>query len=352
MTHTPRKNNGAPKSLKLGEIADLVGGELVGGNKSIPVTGVAGIKDAEKGDITFLADDKYLPFLQETGASAVIAPNDVKSAPVPLIRCSNPSKAFTRIAVHFAPEPVQYPPGIHETAVLERNTDIGERVFVGPHAVISDSASIGSGTVIGANAFIGAHCRIGRDVLIYPNAVIREHTHIGDRSIVHSGAVIGSDGYGYETVQGEHEKIPHTGFVLIEEDVEIGANACIDRGRFKKTWIQKGTKIDNLVQVAHNVVIGPNCLVVSQAGISGSTTMGKNVIVAGQAGLIGHITVGDRAIIGAGAGVTKPVAADAVMLGSPAKPIQEQKRLFAYISRLPELFKDMAELKKKILSGK
>ena len=326
----------------------MVGGELVGGDELFTVTGVAGIKEAEKGDITFLANEKYLPFLMDTKAAAVIVPVDVKNAGVPMIRSANPSQAFTRVAVYFSPDPVQFPPGIHATAVIEANTEIAKGVYAGPHAVVSEYSRVGARSVIGANVFIGPHCRIGEDVLIYPNVTIREHTVIGDRTVIHSGSVIGSDGYGYETVNGEHEKIPHTGHVLIEEDVEIGANVCIDRGRFKKTWIQKGTKIDNLVQIAHNVIIGPNSLIVSQAGISGSTELGRNVIIAGQAGIVGHITIGDHAIIGAGAGVSKPVPAKAVVLGSPAKPIQEQKRLFAFISRLPDLFKDVADLKKKL----
>lgn len=348
MIPTPRKNNEAPKSLSLGEVAALVGGELVGGNELYPVTGVAGIKEAQKGDITFLANDKYLPFLLETQAAAVIVPLSVSTAQIPLIRTANPSQAFSRVALHFSPSPVSFDLSIHSTAVIEKNTVIGHGVHVGPHAVVGENTRIGRRSVVAANVFLGPNCVIGEDVLIYPNVVIRENTQVGDRTIIHSGAVIGSDGYGYETNEGNHEKIPHTGFVLIEEDVEIGANTCIDRGRFQKTWIQKGSKIDNLVQIAHNVIIGPNSLIVSQAGISGSTELGKNVIVAGQAGLVGHITVGDFAIIGAGAGVTKPVAAKAIVLGSPAKPIGEQKRLFAFIARLPDLFKDVAELKKKL----
>jgi len=327
----------------------MVGGELVGGDGLYPVTGVAGIKEAEKGDITFLANDKYLPFLHETKAAAVIVSREtvVEKAGVPLIRAASPSQAFSRVALHFSPPSANFRPGIHDTAVIEPGARVADGVSVGPHAVIGEGTQIGARSVVAANSYIGPDCRIGEDVLIYPNVTIRERTVIGDRTIIHSGTVIGSDGYGYEPNGEEHEKIPHTGFVLIEEDVEIGANVCIDRGRFKKTWIQKGTKIDNLVQVAHNVIIGPNSLIVSQAGISGSSELGRNVIIAGQAGIVGHITVGDYAIIGAGAGVTKPVPAKAVMLGSPAKPIQEQKRLFAYIARLPELFKEVAELRKK-----
>ncbi len=348
MIPTPRKNNEAPKSLNLKEVAALVGGELVGGNESTLVTGVAGIKEAQKGDIAFLANDKYLPFLQESQAAAVIVPAGVLDAGIPLIRVANPSQAFTKVALYFSPVVSAFSPGVHSTAVIEKNAVVGDGAHIGPHAVIGEGSGIGKRSVVAANTFIGSHCVIGEDVLIYPNVTIRERTQIGDRTIIHSGAVIGSDGYGYESNEEGHEKIPHTGFVLIEEDVEIGANACIDRGRFQKTWIQKGTKIDNLVQIAHNVIIGPNSLIVSQAGISGSTELGKNVIIAGQAGLVGHITVGDHAIVGAGAGVTKPVPAKAIMLGSPAKPIGEQKRLFAFISRLPDLFKDVAEMKKKI----
>jgi UDP-3-O-[3-hydroxymyristoyl] glucosamine N-acyltransferase len=201
--------------------------------------------------------------------------------------------------------------------------------------------------VIEAGTFVGPSCRIGRDVRVYPNVTIREETVIGDRVIVHSGTVIGADGFGYETVDGVHVKIPQTGSVLIEDDVEIGANVCIDRGRFQKTWIKKGAKIDNLVQIAHNVTVGENTLLISQSGISGSTELGKNVVLAGQAGLVGHITLGDNVIVGAGAGVTKSVPADTIVLGQPAKPISEQKRLFALINRLPELFREFAEMKKK-----
>ncbi len=351
MIHT-RKNNGSSKSLNLGEVADLVGGQIVGGDKNLLVTGVAGIRDAQKGDITFLGNDKYLPFLYETQASAAIVPYGTGVASLPLVQCENPTLAFTKIAVFFAPEPVEFPVGTHPTAVIDDSAFLGAGVSLGPHAVICEGAQISKGCMIGANVFIGAHCCLGEDVIIYPNVTVREHTQIGDRSIIHSGAVIGSDGYGYETIEGEHEKIPHIGYVQIDEDVEIGANVCVDRGRFKRTWIQRGVKIDNLVQIGHNVVIGPNSLIVSQAGISGSTRLGRNVIIAGQAGLVGHISIGDHAVIGAGAGVSKPVPANEVVLGSPAKPIREQKRLFAYISRLPDLFKDVATLKKKFMDEK
>jgi UDP-3-O-[3-hydroxymyristoyl] glucosamine N-acyltransferase len=232
--------------------------------------------------------------------------------------------------------------------VVDPKAIIGKDVYIGPHAVVETGVRIGDGATIEAGVFVGYKSTIGAGALIYPNVTIREECRIGDRVIIHCGAVIGGDGFGYETVDGKHYKIPHLGTVEIEEDVEIGANVCIDRGRFQKTIIRRGVKIDNLVQVAHNVVIGPDSLIISQAGISGSTELGANVIVAGQAGIVGHITLGDGAIVGAGAGVTKSVPAKTVVLGSPAKPMTEQKRIFALIARLPELFREFAELKKKV----
>lgn len=329
-------------------MAGLVDGELIGGEQDLRIFGVSGIKEAEEGDITFLANSVYLPFLFDTKASAVLVSREIVCENKPVILTDNPSRAFNKIVAFFAPSAPNLPVGIHSTAVIEKNVHLGLGISIGPHVFIGEGSHIGDQSVIQANSFIGPYTRIGKEVLIYPNVTIREYTEIGDRAIIHSGTVIGSDGYGYETIEDEHVKIPHSGTVLIEEDVEIGANVCVDRGRFKKTIIGRGSKIDNLVQIAHNVVIGPNCLIISQAGISGSTELGKNVIIAGQAGVVGHITIGDHAIIGAGAGVSKPVAAKAIVLGSPAKPIGEQKRLFAFIARLPDLFKDVAELKKKL----
>lgn len=348
MIRTQRKNNDVSKGIKLQQIADLIGGELVG-ERDITITGIAGIEEAEKGDITVLSDSKYLPFLRQTRASAVITSPEILSEDKPLIRTVNPSRAFNKVVSLFmTPSHLLKPPGVHTTAVIGKNVSLAEGVFVGPHAVIEDGSSVGARTIIDANTFIGRNTRIGNDTIIYPNVTIREQTEIGDRVIIHSGTVIGSDGFGYESAGEGHLKIPQIGSVHIEDDVEIGANVCIDRGRFKKTWIKKGAKIDNLVQIAHNVVVGPNCLIVSQAGVSGSTELGKNVVIAGQAGIVGHITLGDKTVVGAGAGVTKSWPAGSVVLGSPAKPIAEQKRIFALISRLPELFKEIAQLKKKL----
>jgi UDP-3-O-[3-hydroxymyristoyl] glucosamine N-acyltransferase len=351
MTPTPRKSSEIKKSLSLKEIARLVNGEIVG-NPDITVTGVAGIKEANEGDISFISNAKYLPFLDQTRASAVIAAPDVVSKSKTLIRCKNPSQAFTKVILLFKPARKEKAPGVHGSAVIHPTSLLGKNVFIGPNVVVEEGVTIGDGSIINANVFIGAGCQIGQNVQIYPNVTLREETVIGDRVIIHSGSVIGSDGFGYETIDGEHHKIPHTGSVLIEDDVEIGANVCVDRGRFQRTWIKKGVKIDNLVQIAHNVVIGPHSLLISQSGISGSTELGKNVILAGQAGVVGHVTLGDGVIVGAGAGVTKSIPENTVVLGSPAKPISEQKRIFALIGRLPELFKEFAELKKNLTKDK
>lgn len=349
MTTIPKqKSESRTKSLKLVEIARLVGGELTG-DAAMAITGVAGIKEAEKGDITFLANARYLSFVSGTRASAILVPKDFsEKTPLSVIRIDDPSKAFTQVVAAFSGPNGSAKAGIHPAAVIDKSVMLGQGVHVGPHAVIEKGAVIGSRSSVEAGVFIGASSVIGEDVHIFPNVSIREGTEIGDRVTIHSGAVIGADGFGYETVNGVHLKIPQTGYVSIEADVEIGANVCIDRGRFGKTWVQKGTKIDNLVQIGHNVVIGPNSLLVSQAGVSGSSTLGKNVILAGQAGIVGHITLGDNVVVGAQAGVSKSVPAGSVVLGSPAKPLTEQKRLFVLIARLPELFKEFAELKKKL----
>ncbi|MBI3252551.1 MAG: UDP-3-O-(3-hydroxymyristoyl)glucosamine N-acyltransferase [Candidatus Omnitrophica bacterium] len=348
MTPTPqRKNRGDRKSLKLQDIAKLVGGELIG-DPGLVVTGVAGIKEAQENEVTFLSNSKYLPFLDQTRAAAVITSRDIHSSQKPLIRTQNPSRAFTQVVDFFASSGKSAKAkGVHRTAVIEKGVKLGKGVAVGPHAVIEEGVEIGDGGSIGTQVYIGRNTRIGRNATIYPQVSIREETLIGDNVILHSGVVIGSDGFGYETVGDEHVKIPQIGSVVIEDDVEIGANTCVDRGRFQKTWIKKGSKIDNLVQIAHNVVVGENALIVSQAGISGSTQLGKNVVIAGQAGLVGHITLGDRVVVGARSGVTKSAPDNSVLLGEPARPISEQKRILAATARLPELFKEILDLKKK-----
>jgi len=333
------------KTLK--EIARLIEGEVIG-DDSIVITGVSGIKEACEGDITFLANPKYFPLIDKTHASAIITSREVDKTDKPIIRTDNPSLAFTKIISSFMPCEINHPKGIHTTAILGKNVSLGKNVAIGAYAVIEDNVSIGDNTVIYPGCFIGNNTKIGSDGLVYPNVSIRERVKIGNRAIIHSGTVIGSDGFGFITIKDRHHKIPQSGTVEIGDDVEIGANVSIDRARFDKTVIGSGTKIDNLVQIAHNVVIGENSIIVAQAGISGSTIIGKNVTLAGQAGLVGHITVGDRAVVAAQAGVTKSVPPGVVVSGYPAKEHGLAKRINACVQNLPRLYKEMTELKNKI----
>lgn len=326
----------------------LVKGKVVG-DEGIVITGVAGIKEARDGDITFLANSKYLPLMDKTRASAIITSKEVENSAKPIIQTENPSLAFTKVISAFSPCDIAHPKGIHKTAILGKKISLGKKVAIGPYVVIGDGAIVGDNTVIYPGCFIGAQTRIGRDSLIYPNVSIRERISIGERVIIHSGTVIGSDGFGFVSIKGLHQKIPQIGTVEIGNDVEIGANVSIDRARFDKTVIGSGTKIDNLVQIAHNVIIGENSLIVAQAGISGSSVIGKGVTLAGQAGLVGHITVGDGAIVAAQAGVTKSVPANTLVSGYPARPHDKARQVNACVQNLPKLYETITELKKRIV---
>jgi UDP-3-O-[3-hydroxymyristoyl] glucosamine N-acyltransferase len=334
------------KTLK--ELAALVRGELVG-DGSIVIKGVAGIEDAGEGEITFLANPRYAPFLDRTGASAVITGRDVKPGKKPLIRTDNPSLAFTEVVSFLVPPQTKPLKGIHPSAVVGAGAKLGAEVALGPNVVLGEGVSVGDRTVINAGSYVGDGSTIGPDGLVYANVSIRERTVIGSRAVIHSGTVIGSDGFGFVTVDGKHHKIPQTGIVVIGDDVEIGANVTIDRARFDKTSIGNGTKIDNLVQIAHNVEIGTNCLIVAQVGISGSTKIGNNVIIAGQAAAVGHITIGDNSIVMARTGVSKSLPPGSVVWGTPAQPLQDEKKMRVLMRQLPELFEKIKELEK---SGK
>lgn len=329
------------------EVAKIIDGEVVGDGNTV-ITGLCGIKEAKNGDLTFVANSKYLPLIEHTCASAIITSKEIEQASKPIVKTDNPSLAFAKMVSLLSPNQAVHLAGIHSTAILGKNIKLGKNVAIGPYVVIEDEACIGDNSIIYTGCYIGHHSSIGTGVLIYPNVSIRERTVIGDRVIIHSGSVIGSDGFGFAIVKGIHEKIPQIGAVLIEDNVEIGANVTIDRARFDKTIIGKGTKIDNLVQIAHNVIIGENSIVVAQVGISGSTTIGKGVILAGQAGTVGHITIGDGAVIAARAGVTKSVAANTKVFGYPAKPHETAKRVNACVQRLPELYKTISELRQKV----
>src|SRR5438552_2739283 len=334
-------------TFTLQQLATASGGELVG-DPSLQIMGVASLGDATPGEISFFANRKYVALLRKTRASAVFVPPDF-TEPITLaqIRVANPTKAFEQVVVKFAPKPITFAPGIHPTAVVDPSAQIGKCVSIQPHAVIEAGARIGDDTIIGAGSYIGHETLIGSACLIYPRVTIRERSRIGSRVIIHSGAVIGADGFGFEMVEGRHEKIQQLGIVQIDDDVEIGANTTVDRARFGRTWIQQGVKIDNLVQIAHNVLIGKNSIIAAQTGISGSTRVGEHVMMAGQVGIVGHVEIADGSVIAAQSGVSKSVPGG-VWFGYPAGPIEETKQQIAWIRSLGKLFARVKEIEKKL----
>jgi UDP-3-O-[3-hydroxymyristoyl] glucosamine N-acyltransferase len=336
--------------MRLKEISEMLEGELVG-DGDVEIHGVSGIKEAHPGDITFLANPRYRSELAKTQASAVIVGRDVKGCyGKPFIKVDNPFYAFARVLELFAPKPKTFKPGIDPTAVLGENVSLGENVVIQSHVYLGDNVRIGSNTVIYPLVYIGDEVEIGSDTVIYPNVTIRERCKIGNGVIIHSGARIGTDGFGFAKVSDRHHKIPQIGTVIIEDDVEIGANTTIDRATMsnRATVIKRGTKIDNLVQIAHNVVIGENCLITAQVGIAGSTHVGNWVTFAGQSGSVGHVKIGDNVTVAARAGVTKDIPPNQFVSGFPAEPHTRELRVQAAIRRLPETVSQIRELEGKV----
>jgi UDP-3-O-[3-hydroxymyristoyl] glucosamine N-acyltransferase len=333
------------------ELAALSGGELVG-DPTLKISGAASLSEAEQGEITFFTDRKYIGWVRKTRASAIFVPPDfAEPINAAQIRVSNPTKAFEQVVLKFAPKPITFAPGIHPTAVVDPDAQLGDRVSIQPLAVIEAGAKIGEDTIIGAGSYVGHETVIGSACHIYPHVTIRERMRIGSRVIIHSGAVIGADGFGFEMVDGRHQKLQQLGIVQIDDDVEIGANTTVDRARFGRTWIQQGVKIDNLVQIAHNVVIGKNSVIVAQAGISGSTRVGERVTMAGQVGIVGHVEIADGTIIAAQSGVAKSLPGG-VWFGYPAVPFAQAKQQIAWIHRLGKLFARVKAIEKKLGSIK
>jgi UDP-3-O-[3-hydroxymyristoyl] glucosamine N-acyltransferase len=331
----------------LAEIAEFIGSEVIG-DGSIIITGINGIREAISGDLTFVANSKYAALAEKTKASAILYPKNLKLPDKPVILSDDPAVSFTKILALFADDETYSFKGKHPSAVVADNAQIGKNVTLGPNVVVEPKVTIGDDSVIGANCFIGFKSTIGKDVQIFPNVTVGDKTVIGNRVRIFSGTVIGADGFGFEQINGEHQKIPQLGIVVIEDDVEIGANVSIDRARFNKTVIGRGTKIDNLVQIGHNVIIGEHCIIVAQVGIGGSTIVEKNTILAGQAGVVGHITIGKGSIVAAQAGVVGSLPPDSIVSGYPAKPHAHAKRVYAAVQSLPDYIKRIRDLEKKI----
>ena len=337
-------------TLTTGELAAKLGAELEG-DPDVALHGVADLRAAGAGQVSFAGSPKYLPAAAASGAAAVIVPQGAAIAsPKPvLLRAANVDAAFAAACALFAPSPVVRPRGVHPLALVSPEAKLGANVSIGAFAVVEAGAEIGAGTTLYPQTYVGHAAVLGADCLLYPFASVRERCRLGARVILHNGAVIGSDGFGYAVdAQGVRTKIPQTGIVVLEDDVEIGANATVDRARFGETRIGKGTKVDNLVMIAHNCVIGEHSVLCSQVGLAGTTTLGKHVICAGQAGLAGHLTVGDGAVIGAQAGVPSDLPGGQMYLGAPAVPRLEFGKSLAHVAGLPKLKEHVKSLEARL----
>jgi len=322
-------------------------GKLLG-DPAQQITGAASLVEATDGEVSFFNNPKYVAQLRKTRASAVFLPSDFsEQIAAAQIRVSNPAKAFEQVVLKLAPKPIEFAPGVHPSAIVDPSVSLGTCVSIQPHAVIETGATIGDFTVIGAGSYVGHETIVGENCIIYPHVTIRERTRIASRVVIHSGAIIGADGFGFEPAEGRYEKVPQVGIVQIDDDVEIGANTTIDRARFGRTWIQEGAKIDNLVQVAHNVVIGKHTVIAAQTGIAGSVRIGQRVLIGGQVGIIGHIEVGDNTAIGAQSGISKNISGGA-WWASPAVPLGEAKQQIAWMRRLGKLLARVKEIEKKL----
>lgn len=333
--------------MKLGDIAKLIGGKLEG-SADVDITSVAPLETAHKGEISFLANSRYQTLLNDTNASALILPKGEWDVKIPFIVCENPYYGFTLLMQHFYLSVRKPKSGIHPSAQIDENLKTGENVSIGPYVVIEADVKLGNNVSIFSGSYIGSNTKIGDDVTIYPNVTIREEIEIGNRVIIHSGTVIGSDGFGFAQEKGVYHKIPQIGNVVIEDDVEIGANCCIDRATLGETRIHRGAKLDNLIQIAHNVEIGEHTVVAAQTGISGSTKVGNHCMIGGQVGFVGHITIGDYVICGAQAGITKSIKDKEFVSGYPARPHKQQLKIEAAQSRILELLRKVKVLEKKV----
>lgn len=336
--------------VSISKLAKLVEGKIQGDQTQV-VTGISPFDIALQGDIALAENKKYLKNLDQTKAGVLLVSEDAKipetRSAISFIIVKNPRVAFAKLLAFFYP-PELPEPGIDKDARLGNQVKTGNNVFIGPFAVIGDRVTIGEGTRIYSGTIIDDDVCIGDDTIIYPNVTIRHKCIIGNRVIIHSGSVIGSDGFGFAPDGEIYHKTPQIGTVQIDDDVEIGACNAIDRATFGKTWIKKGVKTDNLVQIAHNVVIGENTVIVAQVGISGSVTIGKNAVLAGQAGIAGHLTIGNKAIVGPQAGVGRSVPDGEIVSGSPEIAHKHWLRVQRVVPKLPDLTKKIKELEKRL----
>lgn len=323
------------------------------GDPSLEVTGFASLKEAAPGDLSFFSELRHHQLLLKTRASVVLVPQDLAERPPGLacVSVANPSQSFQSVVEKYGIQPEPFKPGIHPSAVIAESAKLDPaRVSIGAHAVIEAGAEIGEDAEIGAGCFIGRNVRLGAKSKLYANVTIQAECIVGSGVTLHSGVVIGADGFGYEFKQGRHAKIRQLGIVQIDNDVEIGANSTVDRARFGRTWIGQGTKIDNLVQVGHNVTVGKHCILVGCSAIAGSAVIGDYVVVAAQAGIAGHVNIGSQSVIAARAGVTRDLPAGGKYFGFPAINANEEKRRLVAARRLPQLLARVKKLEGQIAS--
>ena len=326
----------------LGELAALLGGELKG-PADLRIESIAALESATDRDITFIAQRRYARLADKSRAAAFIVSPEQAALKRPLIVVPHPYLAYARVAGLFAP-PRERWPGISDLAYLGREVELGREVSIAPLAFVGHRVSLGDRVTVMPGCVLGDGVRLGADTLLYPQVTILERCIVGARCIIHSGTVIGSDGFGFVPGQDGHTKIPQLGIVVIEDDVEIGANCAIDRGALGETRVGRGVKIDNLVHLAHNVVVGEHSFLVAQVGVAGSTRLGRHVALGGQVGVVGHIEVGDGAQVGAQAGVTRSLAPGVMVIGSPARPGDEFAKINAYSPKLPEMYRRLKQL--------
>jgi len=332
--------------IKLSDVQKLIGGELIG-SSDLLITGIASVEDAEQNDLSYAVSDRVLKAALASKAGAFIVGRRVTELNKPQLVVTHPAYAFARLAQELCSKPYSAR-GIAAEVIRGLDVEIGAEVSIWPFVTLGDRAKIGARVTLYPGVFIGSDSAVGEDSVLYPNVVVREECRIGDRVIIHSGTVIGSDGFSYVQHQGRNEKVPQLGGVTIEDDVELGANVTVDRAAFGQTIIKRGTKVDNLVQIAHNVTVGEDSILVAQVGIAGSTRLGHHVMVGGQAGLAGHLKVGDYVMIAARSGVNRSLESNQTVAGAPVMAHETFLRSQAVIPRLPELRQRLRELEKRV----
>ncbi len=336
--------------LNLEKMSDLVCPLEIRGETDAVIKGISSLTEAEHGDLSFLANPKYKREVLKSKASAIIVPGDFAGEPAKnqvILLHPQPSFALDKVCAYIERQLLPSPgPGIHATAIVHASAEIPEDVHVGPMAILEEGAILGSGCVIGSQVFIGRHVQMGDNTVVKPRAAIMDYCRIGRDCVLHPGCVVGSDGFGYETIEGEHLRSPQIGIVVLEDHVDIGSNTTIDRARFRETRIGAGTKIDNLVQIAHNVSIGKGCFLAAQVGIAGSTTLGDYVFMGGRSGASGHLTIGDFCKIGGSTVVYKNLPAKSFVYGDPAMPYFQAQKFNLLRAKLPDLFRRVAAIEK------